>query len=222
MQLPRFLWVPFELGRPFGAPNEPDFQRRVLRAALELLQREDGPVILEDFPDEAPTSPQSEAWACPVSFSSPSDEEPGLARETLAEIDRLAPWHEVYVAERGHSAPSASGLIHADLVAGLGRLADGTEDFEMPTELSLQEWVRLGCDDLRTWYMEAAQGQPGRAQPNELQDWFWCQTAFARLIAAAALHFVGSEDAGRQMFGRRALVPRVYMGRLMSGVDLFI
>ena len=56
MQLPRFLWVPFELGRPFGAPNEPDFQRRVLRAALALLERDDGPVILEDFPDEASLS----------------------------------------------------------------------------------------------------------------------------------------------------------------------
>ena len=31
---PRALWVPFELGRPLGAPDEPDFQKRVLRAAL--------------------------------------------------------------------------------------------------------------------------------------------------------------------------------------------
>ena len=45
MQLPRFLWVPFELGRPFGAPNEPDFQRCVLRTALELLERKDLDVV---------------------------------------------------------------------------------------------------------------------------------------------------------------------------------
>ena len=66
MQLPRFLWVPFELGRPFGAPGEPDFQRRVLIAALALLERDDGPVILEDFPDEAPvakTSCDGESWS---------------------------------------------------------------------------------------------------------------------------------------------------------------
>ena len=66
MQLPRFLWVPFELGRPFGAPNEPDFQRRVLRSALELLERSDGPVILEDFPDDAPTAEDTGAgWTGP-------------------------------------------------------------------------------------------------------------------------------------------------------------
>ena len=41
MKPPRALAVPFELGRPFGAPNEPDFQRRVLRAVLDLLERTD-------------------------------------------------------------------------------------------------------------------------------------------------------------------------------------
>ena len=54
MQLPRFLWVPFELGRPFGAPHEPESQRRVLRDALALVERTDGPVVLADFPDDAP------------------------------------------------------------------------------------------------------------------------------------------------------------------------
>ena len=50
---PRALAVPFELGRPLGAPNHPEFQRRVLKNCLELLSRETGPV-LEDFPYESP------------------------------------------------------------------------------------------------------------------------------------------------------------------------
>ena len=50
---PRALWVPFMLGRPFGAPNAPDFQRKVLRALLALFERSAGPV-LEDFPEDAP------------------------------------------------------------------------------------------------------------------------------------------------------------------------
>ena len=82
--------------------------------------------------------------------------------------------------------------------------------------------MRLGCDDLRTWYMEAAQGQPGRARSSELRDWFWHQTAFARLIAGAAMHLIQSADVGRKMFGLRAMVPRVYMGQLMPGVEPFI
>ena len=51
---PRALWVPFELGRPFGPPNERPFQRRVVLAALRLIERPTGPVILEDFPDDDP------------------------------------------------------------------------------------------------------------------------------------------------------------------------
>ena len=39
MKPPRAMWVPFILGRPLGQPNDPAFQRRVLRGALELLER---------------------------------------------------------------------------------------------------------------------------------------------------------------------------------------
>ncbi len=42
---PRALWVPFELGNPLGAPDQPELQTRVLRAVLGLLERETGPVL---------------------------------------------------------------------------------------------------------------------------------------------------------------------------------
>ncbi len=228
MQLPRFLWVPFELGRPFGAPNEPDFQRRVLRSALELLERSDGPVILEDFPDDAPTAEDTGAgWTCPVSFHAPAEDESELVSQVLAELRRLAPWHEVYVAQRGRSAAAASGLTHEHIVRGLGELAlaataSGTNHLSVSTVLPLQEWVRLGCDDLRTWYMEAGQGQPGQASSLELRDWFWQQTALAQLIGAAAMPLVKSEDVALRMFGLRVMVPRVYMDQLMPGVEPYI
>ena len=46
---PRALWVTFELGRPLGVPDDPAFQSRVLRAALAMLDRTDGPLIV-DYP----------------------------------------------------------------------------------------------------------------------------------------------------------------------------
>jgi hypothetical protein len=69
---PRALWVPFELGRPFGPPNDPAFQKRVILAALQLLDRESGPVIIEDFPDDDPRAQPDPAWHPPVSLSPPS------------------------------------------------------------------------------------------------------------------------------------------------------
>jgi len=47
MRPPRALWVPYELGRPMGVPNDAAFQTRVLRAALSLLARTDGPLIVD-------------------------------------------------------------------------------------------------------------------------------------------------------------------------------
>ena len=48
---PRSLWVPFDLGRPFGKPNDSKTQRDVVEQALSLLNSGDVPV-LEDFPDQ--------------------------------------------------------------------------------------------------------------------------------------------------------------------------
>jgi hypothetical protein len=51
---PRALWLPFELGRPFGPPNELAFKKRVILSALRLLELENGSVIIEDFADYDP------------------------------------------------------------------------------------------------------------------------------------------------------------------------
>jgi hypothetical protein len=42
---PRALFVPFPLGFPLGAPNNPALQQRVIRAALRLLEETSVPVL---------------------------------------------------------------------------------------------------------------------------------------------------------------------------------
>ncbi len=42
--VPRTLIVPFGLGRPFGAPDDPAMHSQVLRALLALCPRTDVPV----------------------------------------------------------------------------------------------------------------------------------------------------------------------------------
>jgi hypothetical protein len=47
---PRALFVPYKLGHPLGAPNDPSLQHRIISCALSLLKRTDVPVI-EEFKD---------------------------------------------------------------------------------------------------------------------------------------------------------------------------
>jgi len=45
---PRALFVPFPMGFPLGEPNNAPLQHRIIAAALNLLERDDVPV-LEEF-----------------------------------------------------------------------------------------------------------------------------------------------------------------------------
>ena len=220
MKPPRALWVPFELGRPFGAPNRPEFQTRVLLAALQLLERRDGSPILEDFPEEAPVfqADTETAWACPVSFVPNHECRSERLRPVLIEIEQLKPWHEVYVESRGGAAPSVSGLELKHIVSLLGDLADGNHEPETESDLELREVIRLGCDDLRTWYSEAAQGQPGRGTHKQIEDWFWKETAAAHLIAATAKELEQHSDPFIRALAKRAMVPRIYQKHLSSSL----
>ena len=107
---PRALWVPFELGRPFGAPNEPVFQTKVLRSVLALFERVDGPVILDDFDEDPPSgySYDQVGSTCPISFlQARAETDASILQLVLDEIDRLRPWYNLAVEKRGRKRKSS-------------------------------------------------------------------------------------------------------------------
>ncbi|MEM7140759.1 MAG: hypothetical protein AAF548_06960 [Actinomycetota bacterium] len=195
MRLPRFLWVPFELGRPFGAPHEPDFQRRVLHDALALIERDDGPVVLADFPDDAPISDDEAVWACPISFAPPDAEEPDLLASVHAEIGQLSPW-----AELGTAPAPNSGRPLAEIVELLHAVVHGGD-------ADIEE-IRLAADDARTWYLHAVAQQPGRATSHDRNRWFWRETALARMLGVMAAGLVDHPEPMVRLFADRGIVPR--------------
>jgi hypothetical protein len=57
---PRALSVPFPLGYPLGAPDDPALQRKVLRALLALAGDHEVPVLRTlDRGEETPATPRS-------------------------------------------------------------------------------------------------------------------------------------------------------------------
>ena len=219
MGCPRFLWVPFELGRPFGAPHQPGVQGRVLRSALELFDRDDGPNILIDFPEDAPPAESGASWSCPVSYATtaPSDHsdasDDGLAARVKAEVALLQPWNESVSASTDLLA--ASGRTVIAIVDLLDRLATDDGSAAAVTDDFAQS-LRLACDDIHSWYIDASLGQPGHASSAARNDWFWSDTAVAHLIGAVASTLVDADDFETKMLARRAMVPRPHMERLVK------
>ena len=57
---PRSLFLDFPMGRGMGKPNNPGFQKKVIRAAFALLNQDAGPII-EDFSEVIPALVRS-SW----------------------------------------------------------------------------------------------------------------------------------------------------------------
>jgi hypothetical protein len=216
------LSVPFELGRPFGAPNQPEFQTKVLKAALQLLERWEAPPILEWFPEEAPeTDEETEmVWACPVSFAPRQEAGSTRLQNVLSEIEQLKPWIEIHAQKQGHPSHFVSGLDLDQIVRFFDELSEGNPAPETSQETPLPELIRLCIDDLRTWYSDAAQGQPGKKSFQETNEWFWTKTAAAHLIAAASIALENHEDPLVRTVVDRAMIQRQYKEHLFANLNI--
>jgi hypothetical protein len=211
---PRALWVPFELGRPLGAPENPEMQHRVLRMALELLEAPEGPVLL-DFPEEITESVDSVGkspgvWACPVSFGPAVKEKTDIERlvsEFKCEVVTLRPWYDLWLEKHGRSAvgnfgpEAASGL--------LGRYALGKSKEIRALDMPLAVAIRLAAQDLKAFYFEAAVSRPGAALPKSgaFNRWFWNETAAGRVLQKVKERCIDEKDEALRMTGARLLIP---------------
>lgn len=214
---PRALWVPFELGRPLGAPGEPEFQTDVLRAALRLVDEAIGPV-LRDYPHEAPSSgEQSEPWAC--ALPAPPLPEARNAREELvqrlqSELGLLQPWFHERQQQAGRTAFGVSGLgpeRSAEMAEFVAALATG----DVPGALDgaavpMPQLIRFVADDLKSFYFEAAHAQPSKRAPTalELNHWLFGETVLGSCFYAARDALRQNDDPGLQL-ASRFFVPAV-------------
>lgn len=222
---PRFLWTPFELGRPFGAPNEAAFQTRVLRSLLALFDHEGPAPVLLDFPDDAPgPAADMTGWTCPIPLPPIS---PGLENDPVsvssraavqAEIDQLSPWSQLAAETRGRTATGVLGVSIEDIAQFLCGFAETKDPNHNPAPLKpgipLGENVRQACEEIRTFYMEAATARPGTASSRDLADWFWGATAAGELLLSLHPVLSAHTDSGVRHVALSQLTPRLQQHRL--------
>jgi hypothetical protein len=212
---PRALWVPFPLGRPLGAPDDPDFQKRVLRALLALFSETSGPV-LRDYPEEAPYSASGAdltGMACPLRLDAPEGGEEPLEAAVRREIRELQPWYDLARERRQRTTFGVAGLSIDEVVQALfGWLSDPPHVPEVAGR-SPEDVLKLAAEDLKAFYFEAVGGQPQPLSGRALADWFWAETTAAKLFVALRERCVNDAMPLRQQIGRNLMVPRDQWGR---------
>lgn len=215
---PRALWVPFELGRPLGVPGDGAFQSRVLRALLGTLASRSGPVLL-DYAEEAPkppTSDEANGWSCPVSFDRPAAEQT-LGVQIHQEIRQLQPWYDLAFERRGRSTFGEAGLSIEQVADFLLVWATGQRPESPHVHLSSPQLLKLAAEELKVFYLEAVAAQPGAMTGRQAADWFWGETAAARLFVALRHACIDAQEPDIQWMGRNLMVPRDQWSRF--GID---
>jgi hypothetical protein len=196
---PRALWVPFELGRPFGPPRDPAFQKRVLLAALRLLERSDGPVIIEDFPADDRRARPDPAWR-PPSLADASAELPAARLES--EIAQMRGAHARWVAQHGRSAVGLSGLSIVECGRYVADWLNGAPPPRPRNGISAILMLRFAVDDLKAYFLEAAAAGAAMPSSRQLGDWLWNDTAAgAAIIALRALGLASSDERVKAVLG---------------------
>ena len=203
--------MPFELGRPLGVPNDPDFQKRVLLSSLKLLEATGGPV-LEDFSEDAPVSEAGDSiWACPVNFSQKTevlDDHAALRAAFKQEVVELQPWYDEALKQCSRTTFGVSGLDMDQIVEFIADFLDGTTDNPSQT-LSLPMALNFAVDDLKAYYYEAVSAQPGKGLPDSsvLENWFWQETIASKILFNINALCLDSDDKMMQLVGKILLVP---------------
>jgi hypothetical protein len=203
---PRALWVTFELGRPLGIPDDVSFQRRVLQATLDLLERTDGPLIA-DYPEEVTEDADLTGWSCPINLA-PAIEKDDLATALGAEIDRLATWYDQAVKKAARTTVGVSGLDMPEA----GRLVVRALAGDLPTTANL---LKQAIDDLKAYYLEAASAFPDPGKPAARKAWLWDETALAKALLALQPKLAASDDPQLRILGNLTLIPATEKHRLV-------
>jgi hypothetical protein len=205
---PRALWVPFELGRPFGPPSDAAFQRRVLLAALSMLVEDGGPVRIIEFPDDDPRAQPDRAWQPPlIPAALANGDTESLASRMEAEILLLQGAHERWMAQHGRSTVGLSGLPVSDCARYVADWLRGKAPASPHDGYSAPLILRFAVDDLKACCLEAAGAGAAKPSSRQLGDWLWNETATGAALYALRELLLTQEDERLRVIVANFIVP---------------
>jgi hypothetical protein len=205
---PRALWVPFELGRPFGPPSAAAFQKRVILAALGLLERGDGPVVIEDFPDDDPRATQDPTWRSPFTpMTGAAGTADSLAARLEAEVGELRGAHERWVVQHRRTTVGLSGLPIGDCARYVADWLRGKAPPSPREGFSAPLILRFAVDDVKAYCLEAAAAGAAKPSSRQLGDWFWNESATGAAMHVLREALQASDDDRLKLIVANFMVP---------------
>ena len=206
---PRAVWVPFELGRPFGPPSDPAFQRQVIRTALTMLVENGGPVRIVDFPQDDPRGKPDSGWRPPIAAAPAGLAAPALAQAFETEIERLAPAYERSVARRRRSTVGLLGQPIAEAARYVAQWLAGEAPPSPIADMSPPLALRFAIDDVKAYALEAGLAEPAHPSSRQLGDWLWNETAIGQAFFALRQANLNATDERLKLIAGNFIVPSV-------------
>ncbi|MGA8760031.1 MAG: hypothetical protein WB611_27675 [Stellaceae bacterium] len=205
---PRAMWVPFELGRPFGPPNDPGFQKRVVLAALGMLVEDGGPVRIIDFPDDDPRAQPDPVWRPPFMPATVANGDAELLASRLeAEILLLQSAHRRWIEQHGRTTVGLTGLPIGDCARYVADWMRGKAPPSPRDGFSAPLILRFAVDDLKAFCLEAAAAGTAKPSSRQLTDWLWNATATGAAIHALRKMLQAHEDDRLRLIVSNFIVP---------------
>ena len=205
---PRALWVPFELGRPFGPPSDAAFQKRVILTALGMLVEGAGPVRIVDFPDDDPRAQPDPTWRPPfVPEAIPARSAELLASRLEAEVLLLQGAHQRWMAQHDRSTVGLSGLPIGDCARYVAEWLRGKAPPSPRDGFSAPLILRFAVDDLKAYCLEAAANGPAKPSSRQLGDWLWNETATGAAFYALRDLLLTQDDERLRLIVANFMVP---------------
>ena len=197
---PRALWVPFELGRPLGAPANPQLQRAVLDKALRLVENSDKQCLI-DFETEDPRRIADEDWKAP---------DIGTHQAILDEVTELKPFYQRQCVDKSRTAVGVSAIAIDELAAMVDKTYLDNEFQPIRSDISDRLMFRLAIDDLKAYYIEAALAGRGNPSSRQIYDWFWKDSLLGSRLRELRHRFMDSDNTKVADIGLKFIVPHLW------------
>ena len=219
---PRALWLNFPMGRPLGKPNDPEYQKKVIRSAFSLFDSSSGPV-LEDFPDIIPVKNGRMGYALPVELVMKKNEIGDvdiMLKEVENEIQDLKQAYDNAISDRGRTTVGASEMSLSDFAPFIVSFLKDDIPKSPRKGLGAIPQLKLVVEDLQAYYTEAVTHRDGIDDFEKIGSWFWEETKAGRLILALEAVSLESENRVlRQIVDMSLITPRFWSEGPLPGTS---